>query len=127
MEQQRKTIALIAHDHKKADIVQFCKENKEVLAQYDLCGTGTTAMQIRKETGLIVKPYLSGPLGGDLQIGAKIAEGKIDIVIFFWDPLESQPHDPDIKALLRISVVYYIPIATNNATAQYVINSKLLS
>ena len=85
MEQQRKTIALIAHDHKKADIVQFCKENKEVLAQYDLCGTGTTAMQIRKETGLIVKPYLSGPLGGDLQIGAKIAEGKIDIVIFFWN------------------------------------------
>ena len=127
MEQQRKTIALIAHDHKKADIVQFCKENKEVLAQYDLCGTGTTAMQIRKETGLIVKPYLSGPLGGDLQIGAKIAEGKIDIVIFFWDPLESQPHDPDIKALLRISVVYDIPIATNNATAQYVIHSNLLS
>ena len=127
MEQQRKTIALIAHDHKKADIVQFCKENKEVLAQYDLCGTGTTAMQIRKETGLIVKPYLSGPLGGDLQIGAKIAEGKIDIVIFFWDQLESQPHDPDIKALLRISVVYDIPIATHNATAQYVIHSKLLS
>ena len=121
-----KTIALIAHDNKKSEIVNWALKNKETLARYELCGTGTTAKLISEATDLKVKRYLSGPLGGDQQIGAKIAEGKIDIVIFFWDPLESQPHDPDVKALLRISVVYDIPIATNRATADYVIHSAWL-
>ena len=123
---KRKTIALIAHDHKKSDMVNWAIKNKETLAKFDLCGTGTTAQLVSEATGLVVKRYLSGPLGGDLEIGAKIAEKKIDIVIFFWDPLEAQPHDPDVKALLRIAVVYDIPIATNIATANYVLNSKIL-
>ncbi|MBQ5927509.1 MAG: methylglyoxal synthase [Clostridia bacterium] len=122
-----KTIALIAHDHKKADIVNWALKNKETLSKYELCGTGTTAKLVSEATDLKVKRYLSGPLGGDQQIGAKIAEGKVDLVVFFWDPLESQPHDPDVKALLRISVVYDIPIATNRATADYVIRSTLLN
>ena len=121
-----KTIALIAHDHKKSDMVNWALKNKETLGNYELCGTGTTAKLVAEATDLKVKRYLSGPMGGDQQIGAKIAEGKIDIVIFFWDPLESQPHDPDVKALLRIAVVYDIPIATNRATADYVIHSAIL-
>ena len=127
MKKKKKTIALIAHDNKKPAIVNWAIKNKETLAKYNLCGTGTTAKLIAEGTDLTVKRYLSGPLGGDQQIGAKIAEGKIDIVIFFWDPLESQPHDPDVKALLRIAVVYDIPIATNRATADYVIQSALLA
>ena len=123
---KKKTIALIAHDNKKHSIVQWALANKEILGQFDLCGTGTTAKLISDATGLKVKRYLSGPMGGDQQIGAKVAEKKIDVVIFFWDPLESQPHDPDVKALLRIAVVYDIPIATNKATADYVMQSKLL-
>ena len=121
-----KTIALIAHDNKKADMVNWALKNKDTLAKYDLCGTGTTAKLVAEATDLKVKRYLSGPLGGDQQIGAKVAEGKIDMMIFFWDPLEAQPHDPDVKALLRIAVVYDIPIATNRATADYVIHSELL-
>lgn len=121
-----KTIALIAHDHKKSDMVNWAIKNKATLEKYALCGTGTTAKLISEATDLKVKRYLSGPLGGDQQIGAKIAEGKIDSVIFFWDPLESQPHDPDVKALLRIAVVYDIPIATNRATADYIIHSAYL-
>jgi len=121
-----KTIALIAHDNKKHDIVAWALNNKELLSKYNLCGTGTTAKLISEATGLKVKKYLSGPLGGDQQIGAKIAENKIDLVIFFWDPLQAQPHDPDVKALLRISVVYDIPIATNKATADFVIHSSLM-
>lgn len=117
----KKTIALIAHDNKKHEIVAWCLANKQVLENYNLCGTGTTASLIAEATGLNVKKYLSGPVGGDQQIGAKVAEGKIDIVIFFWDPLQTQPHDPDIKALLRIAVVYDIPIATNKATANLVL------
>lgn len=124
---KRKTIALVAHDMKKHDIVKWALDNKHILEQFDLCGTGTTASLISEATGLKIKKYLSGPLGGDQQIGAKIAEKKIDIVIFFWDPLNSQPHDPDVKALLRIAVVYDIPIATNPATANYVLSSKLLN
>ena len=123
---KKKTIALIAHDNKKHEIVQWALTNKETLAKFDLCGTGTTAKLVAEATGLEVKRYLSGPLGGDQQIGAKVAEGKIDIVIFFWDPLQPMPHDPDVKALLRIAVVYDIPIATNKATADYVIHSKLI-
>ena len=126
MEEKTKTIALIAHDNKKADIVNWALKNKTTLEKFNLCGTGTTAKLISEATDLDVKRYLSGPLGGDQQIGAKVAERKIDIVIFFWDPLASQPHDPDVKALLRISVVYDIPIATNRATADYVIHSSLI-
>ena len=126
MKRKKVTIALIAHDNKKAAIVNWALKNKETLAKYDLCGTGTTAKLISEATDLNVKRYLSGPLGGDQQIGAKVAEKKIDMVIFFWDPLESQPHAPDVKALLRIAVVYDIPIATNKATADYVIHSKLM-
>ena len=113
---KRKTIALIAHDNKKHEIVNWTLANKEKLSKYDLCGTGTTAKLISEATGLTVKKYLSGPLGGDQQIGAKVAEGKIDIMIFFWDPLQAQPHDPDVKALLRIAVVYDIPMACNKST-----------
>jgi methylglyoxal synthase len=122
-----KTIALIAHDNKKAAMVNWALKNKETLGKYVLCGTGTTAKLIAEATDMKVKRYLSGPLGGDQQIGAKVAERKIDIVIFFWDPLEAQPHDPDVKALLRIANVYDIPIATNRATADYIIHSAFLT
>ena len=121
MKKKSKTIALIAHDNKKHDIVNWAIANRELLGEYNLCGTGTTAGLISEATGLCVKKYLSGPLGGDLQIGAKAAEGDVDMIIFFWDPLSSQPHDPDVKALLRIAVVYDITIATNRATAKYII------
>ncbi|MGM9873791.1 MAG: methylglyoxal synthase [Bacilli bacterium] len=120
------TIALIAHDHKKEEMINWAKEHQEILSHFDLCGTGHTAGLVSKATGLKVKQYLSGPLGGDQQIGAHIAEGLIDMVIFFWDPLESLPHDPDVKALLRIAVVYDKPIATNKISADYFINSSLL-
>lgn len=122
-----RTIALIAHDQKKAEMVSWAMKNKDSLARFNLCGTGTTAKLVGDATGLEVKRYLSGPLGGDQQIGAKIAEGEIDAVVFFWEPLNAQPHDPDVKALLRIAVVYDIPIATNTATANYVITSSLLN
>jgi len=127
MEEKSKTIALIAHDNKKQEMAQWALVNSEFLSRYNLCGTGTTAGMVEKFTGLKVEKYLSGPLGGDQQIGAKIAEGKIDMVIFFWDPLQAQPHDPDVKALLRIAVVYDIPIATNRATADYVIRSTMMN
>jgi len=120
------TIALIAHDNKKQELVAWVKTHIGLLRKYKLCGTGTTANMVAKESGLEVKPYLSGPLGGDQQIGAKIAEGEIDMVIFFWDPLSTQPHDPDVKALLRIAAVCDIPIATNKSSADYIITSKLL-
>ena len=123
---RQKTIALIAHDNKKSDIIRWAKENKNTLSRFDLCGTGTTAKLIAEKTGLTVKGYLSGPLGGDLEIGAKVAEKQIDIVIFFWDPLQAQPHDPDVKALLRIAALYDIPIATNNSTANYILSSDLI-
>ena len=121
-----KCIALIAHDNKKAETVSWAMKNRDTLARFELCGTGTTSKLVAEATGLDVHRYLSGPLGGDQQIGAKIAEGQIDLVIFFWDPLQAQPHDPDVKALLRIAVVYDIPIATNKATADYVIHSSLI-
>lgn len=124
---KRKTIALVAHDNKKHDIINWAIANKDTLKEYNLCGTGHTAGLVEEATGLKVKKYLSGPLGGDLQIGAKAAEKKIDIIIFFWDPLHTQAHDPDIKALLRIAVVYDIPIATNRATADYVLHSTLIN
>lgn len=123
---RQKTIALIAHDNKKPDIIRWAKENKNMLSRFELCGTGTTAKLVAEETGLAVKRYLSGPLGGDLEIGAKVAERQIDIVIFFWDPLQAQPHDPDVKALLRIAALYDIPIATNISTANYILHSDLI-
>lgn len=123
---RQKTIALIAHDNKKPDIIRWAKENKNTLSRFDLCGTGTTAKLVAEETGLAVRGYLSGPLGGDLEIGAKVAERQVDIVIFFWDPLQAQPHDPDVKALLRIAALYDIPIATNIATADYILHSDLI-
>ena len=121
-----KTIALIAHDNKKPDIIRWAEENKAILSRFNLCGTGTTAKLIAKETGLTVQGYLSGPLGGDLEIGAKVAEREIDVVIFFWDPLQAQPQDPAVKALLRIAALYDIPIATNNSTANYILHSDLI-
>ncbi len=121
-----KTIALIAHDSKKDEMVEWALKNKEILSKYELCGTGTTAKRVAVATGLTVKGYLSGPLGGDQQIGAKVAEGEIDFVVFFCDPLTAQPHDPDVKALLRIANVYDVPIATNMSTADFVITSPLM-
>ena len=118
-----KTIALIAHDSKKQEIVEWALKNKSVLKNYQLCGTGTTSKRISEATGLNVKGFLSGPLGGDQQIGAKVVEGEIDLVVFLCDPLSAQPHDPDVKALLRIANVYNVPIATNVATADFVISS----
>ncbi len=120
------TIALIAHDNKKQEIIEWAKANKQILQKFSLCGTGTTAKRISENTGLTVKGFLSGPLGGDQQIGALTAEGKIDAIIFLCDPLQAQPHDPDVKALLRIANVYNVPIATNVATADLIINSPIL-
>ncbi|MFI3237409.1 MAG: methylglyoxal synthase [Lachnospiraceae bacterium] len=119
----KKSIALIAHDGKKADLIEWCKLHKEELSRHNLCGTGTTSRMITTEVDLPVKGYNSGPLGGDQQIGAKIVEGKVDFVIFFADPLAAQPHDPDIKALLRIAQVYDIPMAINKSTADFMIKS----
>ncbi|WP_353096512.1 methylglyoxal synthase [Tissierella praeacuta] len=124
--EKQKNIALIAHDNKKEDLINWVKENKDILSKHFLCGTGTTSKRIAESTELPVKAFKSGPLGGDQQIGARIVEGKIDMVIFFWDPLEAQPHDPDIKALLRIAVLYDIPIATNRASADYILSSPLM-
>lgn len=124
---KQKNIALIAHDGKKADLINWCDEHKEILNKHFLCGTGTTARMITDRTGLPVKGYNSGPLGGDQQIGAKIVEGRIDFVIFFSDPLTAAPHDPDVKALLRIAQVYDIPIANNRATADFLITSSLMN
>ncbi len=123
---KQKHIALIAHDHKKQELVEWVKDNIQVLRKHFLCGTGTTARIIAEEVELPVRAYNSGPLGGDLQIGSRIVEGGIDVVIFFWDPLEAQPHDPDVKALLRIAAVYDIPIANNRATADFILSSQLM-
>lgn len=124
---KQKNIALIAHDSKKPELIEWCAENKEILKQHFLCGTGTTAKLITEKTDLPVRGYNSGPLGGDQQIGAKIVEGKVDFVIFFSDPLAAQPHDPDVKALLRIAQVYDIPMANNKATADFMITSKYMN
>lgn len=123
---KQKNIALIAHDGKKPVLIDWCQENKEILQQHVLCGTGTTARMISDKTGLTVKGYNSGPLGGDQQIGAKVVEGRIDLIIFFSDPLTAQPHDPDVKALIRIAQVYDIPIAVNKASADFMIKSQLM-
>jgi methylglyoxal synthase len=122
----RKRIALIAHDNRKLDLLDWARYNRETLVKHDLYGTGTTGGIVADELSVYVHRYLSGPLGGDQQIGAGIAEGRVDIVIFFWDPLQSQPHDVDVKALLRIAVVHNTPIACNRATADFILSSPLL-
>lgn len=124
---KKKRIALIAHDNKKQDLLEWAKFNKDLLSGHELFATGTTGQILTAELGLEIQRFKSGPLGGDQQIGAKITEGKLDFVIFFWDPLEPQPHDVDVKALLRIAVVYNIPIACNRATADFMISSHLMS
>ena len=124
---KQKNIALIAHDGKKAEMIEWCAKHKELLSQHFLCGTGTTARMITERTGLPVRGYNSGPLGGDQQIGAKVVEGQVDLIIFFSDPLTAQPHDPDVKALLRIALVYDIPIANNKATAGFLVTSSYIN
>jgi len=123
----QKRLALIAHDNMKQALIDWCQYNKELLSRHFLCGTGTTARMIADRTGLPVYGYNSGPLGGDQQIGAQIVGGKIDLVIFFSDPLTAQPHDPDVKALLRIAQVYDIPIANNRSTADFLVTSPLMN
>jgi methylglyoxal synthase len=114
-------IALIAHDKKKEEIIEFSKKYKDVLAKYELVATGTTGKKISEATGLDVKRYLSGPYGGDLQLGGRIAEGKIDLVIFFTDPLTAQPHEPDVNALLRVCNVHNVAVVTNVKSAELII------
>jgi methylglyoxal synthase len=121
-----KKIALVAHDNKKRDLVEWAKFNRDLLAHHQVYATGTTGKILEKELGFKIIRLKSGPLGGDQQIGAKIVDNKIDFLIFFWDPLEPQPHDPDVKALLRMAVVWNIPIACNRASADFMISSPLM-
>ncbi|HEV2438648.1 MAG TPA: methylglyoxal synthase [bacterium] len=124
--ERRKKIALIAHDNKKTDLVAWMRFNRELLSGHDLYATRTTGRLIQETLGLRVTEFHSGPLGGDQQIGAKIVAGEVDFLIFFWDPLEPHPHDPDVRALLRISVVWNVPVACNRATADFMISSPLM-
>lgn len=124
---RRKRVALIAHDNRKRDLLDWARYNQGTLSQHDLFATGTTGKRLAKELGLPVTLFLSGPLGGDQQVGAAIAEGRVDFVIFFWDPLKPHPHDVDVKALLRIAVVYNVPIACNRASADFMLSSPLMA
>lgn len=123
---KHKNIALIAHDHRKMDLIDWCDFNSGTLKKHNLFGTGTTSSLISEKVGLKVHAFKSGPLGGDLQIGSSIADENIDMMIFFWDPLQTQPHDVDVKALLRIGVVYNIPVACNRSSADFIISSHLM-
>lgn len=121
-----KRIALVAHDHKKKDLIEWAEHNREVLALHELVATGTTGKLLEERLKVKVKKFFSGPLGGDQQIGAMIAEGKLDFIVFFWDPMEAQPHDSDVKALLRLAVAWNILIACNRTTADFILTSLLM-
>ena len=121
-----KKIALVAHDNKKRDLIEWAKFNRDLLAHHKVYATGTTGAVLEKELKFPIKRLESGPLGGDQQIGSKIVDGEIDFLIFFWDPLEPQPHDPDVKALLRMAVVWNIPIACDRSSADFIISSPLM-
>jgi methylglyoxal synthase len=123
----RKRLVLVAHDHCKPDLIEWATFNRGTLAHHDLFATGTTGKVLEERTGLPVHRFISGPLGGDQQIGARIVDGGIDAMLFFWDPLTAQPHDPDVRALLRIAVLYNIPVAMNRSTADFLISSPLFA